>query len=98
MQYKSEFEQNKRNTSSHLSLTDRTTLEITGVDEITSYDDRTIELVVCGVKTVIEGETLKVTKLSVGDGTVCAVGNFTAITYDEGKSVKKGFFSSVLGK
>lgn len=86
------------NTSSLLTLSDRNKLEITGVDEIISYDDRTIELIVGGVKTIIEGEGLKVTKLSVGDGVVSAVGAVNAIIYDEGKNARKGFFSSVFGK
>lgn len=83
---------------STVTLVDRCSLEITGVDEVISYDERTAELVINGVKALVEGEGLKVTKLSVGDGVVCIVGKITAVIYDDGVPEKKSIMASLFGK
>lgn len=90
--------QSTRAKSSTLSLVDRCSLEITGVDEVISYDERTAELVIGGVKTTIEGDGLKVTELSVGEGVVCIVGRITAVIYDDGGYEKKSIVASLFGK
>ena len=84
--------------TSVLSLVDRKRLSLSGVDEVLSYDENSIELIICGVKVVVEGEGLKVTHLSVGDGEVLVGGEVNSIIYEDKKSEKRGFLSSILGK
>ena len=81
---------------SDIRITSMTRVDITGVDEIFSYDDRSIVLSVCGTKTVVEGEELRVTVLSVEDGRISAVGRINGVVCEEDISPKKGFLSRLV--
>jgi len=82
--------------SSDVRIYNRSSIEICGVDEIISYDDRMIVLSVCGIRTVVEGEDLRVKDLSVEDGRICASGRINGLFYDEETVQKKGFFSRLF--
>ncbi|MBR3994355.1 MAG: hypothetical protein IKI97_03645 [Clostridia bacterium] len=88
--------QKKSVSNSDVKIFGRSTAEITGVDEILSYDDRTIVLSLCGTRTVIEGEALRVTQLSVHDGRVSAQGRINAIIYEDDIKPQKGFISKLF--
>lgn len=82
--------------SSDIRVYNRERIEIGGVDEILSYDDRTIVLSVCGTRAVIEGENLRVTGLSVEEGKINAVGRLNGFFYEEEIKLRKGFFSKLV--
>ena len=84
------------NTVSDIRISDRKRIDISGVDEVLSYDDRTIILSVCGTRTVVEGEELKVTVLSVQDGEISAVGKVNAVVFEEATAVRKGLLSGIF--
>ncbi len=89
------------NTAKSFSLSDvrinnRSSIHISGVEEVNSYDERSIVLVVCKARMIIEGENLRVTELSVDDGKVSAVGRIDAVIYEEGTVKKGGFFTSLF--
>ncbi len=86
----------KTHSSSDIRIHDRGSIDISGVDEILSYDDRTIILSVCGTKTVVEGENLRVTVLSVQEGRISACGRINAVICEEEAPARKGFFSRML--
>ncbi len=82
--------------TSQIIINCRNSIDITGVEEVISYDDRGIVLVVCGSRTIVEGEQLHVTRLSVEEGRVCAVGHIGAVIYDDVPAGKGGFISRLF--
>ena len=83
------------NNYSNVTIHARRSIDVSGVSEIISYDDKSIVLVVCGDTMVIEGEQLHVTHLSVQEGKISATGKICALIYEE-KTVKKGGIISGL--
>ncbi len=82
--------------SSDVRISDRGHITVTGVEEILSCDENAVILSVSGTRTVIEGERLRVTELSVEDGKVTAVGKINAVVYEEEIKTSKGFFSGLF--
>ena len=76
-----------------LTLTDRTILTVTAVDEVVSFDDTTVTLSVSDRLLNISGKELSVTKLSLQDGEVVINGEIDAVVYFE-QTKKK----SILGR
>ena len=81
---------------SDVRISNRSSIDVSGVEQIISYDEQSIVLVVCGVKMIVEGENLVVTELSVENGKVSAKGKITAVIYEEGAVKKTGFFSGIF--
>ncbi len=81
---------------SEVRINCRSSIDISGVEDVISYDDRSIVLVVCGVRTVVEGEELHVTRLSVEEGKVSATGHIGALIYEEAPVKKGGFLSGLF--
>lgn len=86
----------RQHSSSQIIVNCRSSIDITGVEEVVSYDDRSIVLVVCGTRTIVEGESLHVTRLSVEEGRVCAEGQIGAVIYDDAPVKKGGFISGLF--
>lgn len=81
---------------SDININDRSSIDISGVEEILSYDENSIVLSVCGERLIIEGEALRVNELCTKDGRVSAAGKICSLTYEEGSVRKGGFFSSLF--
>ena len=90
-------ETRKNHSSSDIRISDRAVIEISGVDRVLSYDEESIVLSLCGTKTGIEGECLRVTVLSVEQGRICAEGKINAVICEEEIPVHRGFFSKMFG-
>lgn len=86
----------KVNSSSDIRISDRARIDISGVDEILSYDEESIILSVCGTRTVVEGENLRVTVLSVEEGRISACGRINSVISEEAIPVRKGLFSRMF--
>lgn len=86
----------KPQSASDIRIINRKQIDISGVDEIFSYDESSIVLSVCGTRTVVEGEDLRVTVLSVGEGRICAVGRIDAVVCEEAAPSGKGFFARLF--
>ncbi len=86
----------KIHTTSDIKITNRSSVDISGVDEIFSYDENSIVLSVCGTKTSVEGENLRVTALSVENGRVSAEGIINAVICEENVPAQKGFMSRIF--
>lgn len=68
-------------------------IKVTGVDSVTSFDDREIALMIGEIQMTIEGRDLHISELSLESGRVSADGRITGVYYeDREKSVKNGFF------
>ena len=82
------------NSSKHtLTLTDRSILAVTAVDEVVSFDDTMVTLSIGERLLNVSGTDLTVTKLSLQDGEVVINGSIDALVYFE-QTKKK----SLLGR
>ena len=74
-------------------VSDRSSIEITDVTEVVSFDEEEIVLVTGAGKLSIDGEGLRITVLSVENGTVSAVGKINGIVYlNENREKRSGIF------
>ena len=64
-----------------LALNDRKTLNLTGVKEVTSFDDKQLTLQTEGGPLIVDGESLHVTSLLLEEGRVSIDGQINALTY-----------------
>ncbi|MGL5575299.1 MAG: sporulation protein YabP [Sarcina sp.] len=80
------------NKKSNLSLDDRKKLEITGVIEVISFDDRQINLNTNLGGLNITGDNLKVNKLDVQNGDVVITGCIITIVYCKKMKKKRKLF------
>ncbi len=83
-----------------VTVTDRKTVDLTGIISVDSFDEYAINLTVsCGTLT-IEGENLGITALDLDKGRVSAAGTISAVYYtdDDAPSKKGGIMSRILGK
>jgi sporulation protein YabP len=77
-------------------LEERSSLSISGVEEVDSFDENTITLSTCQGALIIRGENLHIEKLSLDGGDLRLEGSIDSLTYEENKS-KGGFLSRLLG-
>lgn len=82
--------------TSDIKIVNRSYIEISGVEEIISYDETSIILVICGDRATIEGEELRITELCVQEGKVYVKGKFISIVYEEIKEQSGGFFARII--
>ena len=74
-------------------VTGRSSVEITDVTEVVSFDEEEIVLVTGTGKLSVDGEGLRITVLSVENGTVSAVGKINGIVYlNENRERRSGVF------
>lgn len=72
-----------------LSLDSRKTLTMTGVEEVTSFDERQLILHTEGGLLTVDGDHLHVTSLLLEEGRVSIEGQVNALTYS-GASGRRG--------
>lgn len=78
-----------------LRLTERKTLQVTGVTEVARFEETQVVLQTqLGMLTVL-GEELKLKELSVEGGHVAVEGSISALSYEEGRT--GGFFGRMFG-
>ena len=66
-----------------LSLDNRETLILTGVDDVPLFDEQTVSVLTSCGNLVIKGSSLHITKLSLDIGEVMIDGQITAMQYLE---------------
>ncbi len=82
--------------TSDIKIINRNYIEITGVEEVISYDETSIILVICEDRATIEGEELRITELCVQEGKVSIKGKFISLAYEDMKVQNGGFFSKLF--
>lgn len=84
----------------HLKLTSRSRLEMTGIDDVSSFDEQGIILRSCMGGISVEGEELKIESFSTLSGGLEITGKINGIFYfNLGKNIEKektGFFSRMF--
>ena len=80
-----------------LALAARRHVSVSGVTEVESFDDRSVQLVTdCGELT-LEGEDLHIGTLDIAQGKVEVDGRVTGLYYSDGAPVKKGMRGKLFG-
>jgi len=80
-----------------VSIKDRAGISITGVTEVVSFDDSSIVLETGLGGMVIEGNSLKIDRLSVENGELSADGKIDSVYYfSVGKKEKGGIFRGMF--
>jgi len=75
----------------NLSLTSRSELNITAVDDVLSFDETLVSVAVGGSVLNISGEGLSIKNLSLDQGNVTVGGSINAMVYFDDSPKKKRF-------
>lgn len=80
-----------------LILQNREILNLTGIEDVISFDEMSVYLVTGNGNLLVEGSDLHITTLDVAAGNMTIEGFIRAMTYHDKETAKKGgFFSKVL--
>ena len=83
--------------ASSVVLENREKLTVSGVTEITSFNEERIELDTCLGPLCVRGKGMTVTDLSSETGEVSATGSFSSVAYTGRARGKKSFREKVFG-
>lgn len=81
----------------HMILEDRRRLSVSGVEEVESFDENTIIMDTSQGTLVVRGENLHIEKLSLDGGDLKVEGDIDALTYEDSRRDKGGFFARLFG-
>ncbi|MBQ3182146.1 MAG: YabP/YqfC family sporulation protein [Clostridia bacterium] len=88
------MKENKGNQS--VSVTDRSSAVLTGVEEVISYDENNIVMQTSLGQLTLDGEGLNIVQLNLGEGIVSVEGRIDALYYMEQRE-RKSLFSRIFG-
>ncbi len=88
------MKENKGNQS--VSVTDRSSAVLTGVEEVISYDENNIVMQTSLGQLTLDGEGLNIVQLNLGEGIVSVEGRIDALYYMEQRE-KRSLFSRIFG-
>ena len=75
-----------------ISLYDRKTITITGVKDVLSFDEESVNLITELGNLVLKGEKIKISGFDVATSVLEASGIFNAMVYLNDKNSREGFF------
>ncbi len=81
----------------HIVLDGRTSLSVSGVEEVESFDETTIVMNTVKGTLVVRGESLHIEKLSLDGGDLKVEGTVDALTYEDDGREKGGWLARLLG-
>ena len=80
----------------HVILEDRSSLTVSGVEEVDSFDENTIVMATVKGTLVVRGEGLHIEKLSLDGGDLKVEGDIEALIYEESRDTRGGFFARLM--
>ena len=80
----------------HIVLEGRSSLAVSGVEEVESFDENTIVMVTVKGTLVVRGDSLHIEKLSLDGGDLKVEGNVDSLTYEDEGREKGGFLARLL--
>lgn len=80
----------------HVVLEGRSSLTVSGVEEVESFDENTIVMVTVRGTLVVRGDSLHIEKLSLDGGDLKVEGMVDSITYEDEGREKGGFLARLL--
>ena len=93
-----ERKQNNINVMQNIVLENREKLNVTGINDILSFDDQVVILSTDLGMLTIKGSELKINKLNIDESEVKIEGNIASINYSQDKKKKKSenIFSKIF--
>ena len=79
-----------------ISLKERSSLVISGVDHIYSFNDKKVELLTSAGRLTVEGENLDMNKLNLEESIISVEGTINSINYTKEKKPEETFFKKVF--
>ena len=67
----------------NIILENRQRMSVSGVEEVLAFDEHIVEMKTALGELRVQGEELRVEKLTVEDGELCICGHITAVAYAE---------------
>lgn len=83
-------------TAHHVILENRTSLSVSGVEEVESFDENAIVMYTAKGTLVVRGENLHIEKLSLDGGDLKVEGDIDALSYEDEGRERGGFFSRLF--
>jgi len=83
-------------TGSRITLTDRQSVQLNGVEELICYDENNIVMQTSLGQLTLDGEGLNIVKLNLEEGIVSVEGRINALYYMEQRE-KKTLLSRIFG-
>lgn len=80
-----------------LTLTGRQTLALSGVTDVSAFDENTIAMDTSMCTLTVRGENLHVEKLTLDQGELTLTGEIQSLEYDDTASQRGGLFSRLFG-
>lgn len=82
----------------NIVMEDRSTLSVSGVSDVDSFDDTTVIIFTDMGELTVRGSELHINKLSLEVGELSMEGNISSLTYTDRQPTKNasGFFSKVF--
>lgn len=80
----------------HIMLEGRSSLSVTGVEEVESFDENSVVMSTVKGTLVVRGDNLHIEKLSLDGGDLRVEGFVDSLTYEDGGREKGGFLSRLL--
>jgi sporulation protein YabP len=80
----------------HLVLEGRSSLTVSGVEEVERFDENTIVMATVKGALVVRGEGLHIEKLSLDGGDLKVEGMVDSLTYEDQGRERGGFFARLL--
>lgn len=91
-----ENKNNKLSGTSNLVLSSRKNLNITGVKDVDKFDDKEIIAITYQGKLRINGNNLKIGKLSIESGMLELNGKIDSLSYLDSNELTKNFFKNLF--
>lgn len=80
----------------NITLKDRSSLVISGVEHIYSFNDNKVEVRTSAGEMVIEGENLDMSKLSIDDKIINITGTINSMVYAKAKKPQESFIKRLF--
>lgn len=80
----------------HLILEERSSLSVSGVEEVESFDENAIVMVTSRGTLVVRGEELHIEKLSLDGGDLKVEGSIESLTYEDEGREKGGLLARLF--
>ncbi|WP_024621162.1 YabP/YqfC family sporulation protein [Metaclostridioides mangenotii] len=80
----------------NITLKDRSSLVISGVEHIYSFNDKRVEVKTSVGEMVIEGEDMDMSKLSIDENIISIEGTINSIVYAKPRKPQESFFKKVF--
>lgn len=87
----------ERNLSHGLTLTGRQALSVTGVTDVSAFDEAEIAMETSQGTLTVRGERLHVEKLSLDRGELTLTGELQSLDYDDTPAARGGLLSRLFG-